>query len=302
MLSRLGITVPAEEIKLKNVASVIVTASIPYFASAGMQVDVTVSSLGDARSLEGGILLMTPVKASDGVVYAHAQGPVSIGGFNIQSAGGDQIRKNYTLVGRVPDGAQLIKSVQPEILKDNKLGVLLRNPDFTTATKVTDTINKKYGDDVARAVNAGEILVHIPAAFQAPEKYITFISELESMEVSTDRTAKIVINERTGTIVIGEHVKIRPVAVAHGNLNIEIQSTPVISQPSPLSGGQTVVTSKTETSVVAEQKRLMVLDNVANVKDVAIALNTLGVTPRDLIAIFQALKKAEAINAELVIM
>jgi flagellar P-ring protein precursor FlgI len=165
-----------------------------------------------------------------------------------------------------------------------------------------DAINAKFNSTIATAVSAGEVSINVPTEYQSADKLISFISSLESLNIETDRAARIVINERTGTIVIGEHVKIQPVAVAHGNLNIEIRSRPIISQPGPFSSGETVVVPQTSTRVTADKKRLMVIENAINVKDVAIALNTLGVTPRDLIAIFQALKKAEAINAELVIM
>lgn len=302
MLMRLGITVPMDEIKLKNVASVIVTATIPPFATKGKWLDLTVSSLGDARSLEGGVLLMTPLKGTDNQIYAYGQGPVSIGGFNIETAGGEQIRKNYTLVGRVPEGAQLMLDTITEFITENKVGINIKDPDFTTASRLVTAINSKYNSEIAQALNAGEIIVMFPSDYQAPEKQIAFISELESLEIQTDNPARIVINERTGTIVIGEQVRIRPVAVAHGNLNIEIRSSPLISQPAPYSGGQTVVVPRTNTTVEAEDKRLLVIDNAANVQNVAKALNALGVKPRDLIAIFQALKKAGALHAELVLM
>ncbi len=302
MLSRLGITVPADEIRLKNAASVIVTAEVPAFTRAGQRVDATVSSLGDARSLEGGVLLLTPLKGTDGTIYAHAQGPVSLGGFNIQTDSGERIRKNYTLVGRVPGGVQLLKDVQSDIVHDNAIGIVLRDPDFTTANRMVKAINSRFGNSIATALNAGEINIALPDEYSADEKLIGFVAELEALEVKADRTARIVINERTGTVVVGEHVKVRPVAIAHGNLNIEIRSNPIVSQPGPFSSGETVVVPRTRTEVTSENRRLMVIENAANVKDVAAALNTLGVSPRDLIAIFQALKRADAINAELIIM
>ncbi|MBN2008101.1 flagellar basal body P-ring protein FlgI [candidate division KSB1 bacterium] len=302
MLSRLGITVPAEDIRLKNVASVIVTATVPGFSTRGMQVDVTVSSLGDASSLEGGLLLMTPLEGIDGNVYAHAQGPVSLGGFNVQTDAGERVRKNYTLVGRVPNGAQLVRDVHSTILQGNTIGIALRDPDFTSVSRMVEAINSNFGSEIASAKNAGEVAVQLPSDFQSADKQIGFIAELEGLQIETDRTARIVINERTGTVVVGEHVKVRPVAIAHGNLNIEIRSNPIVSQPGAFSGGQTVVVPQTNTTVTSEDSRLMVIENAANVKDVAAALNTLGVTPRDLIAIFQALKRADAINAELIIM
>jgi flagellar P-ring protein FlgI len=302
MLMRLGITVTTEEIKLKNVASVIVTATVPAFAMKGSLLDVTVSSLGDAKSLEGGILLLSPLKGTDGQVYAYAQGAVSIGGFNIKSEGGEQFRKNYTLVGRVAESAQLLLDVAPEVFRDNKISIILKDPDFTTANQLSIVINQRFNSSIAVARTAGEIEITIPDEYKAPEKTISFLSEMEVLPIQTDRSARIVINERTGTIVIGEQVKISPVAVAHGNLNVEIRSSPIISQPSPMSGGITTVVPRTTTQVTTDNGRLLVIENAINVKDVARALNALGVTPRDLIAIFQALKQAGALNAELIVM
>lgn len=302
MLLRMGITTPSEQIRLKNVASVMVTANIPAFANKGMQLDVTISSLGDAKSLEGGVLLMTPLLGTDKLVYAYAQGPASIGGFNVQSGSGERIRKNYTLVGRVPGGGQLVRGLTPEILENNTIGIFLKNPDFTTAARLAKMINEKYNSPLATARNAGEVSISVPDEFQAPEKIVMFLSDLELLEVETDRVARIVINERTGTIVVGENVRVRPVAVAHGNLNVEIRSRPIVSQPGPFSSGETVVVPQTRTTVESEKGKVMVIENAANVKDIARALNALGVTPRDLIAIFQGLKQAGALNADLVIM
>jgi len=302
MLQRLGVTISAENIRLRNVASVMVTATIPAFASKGMATDVTVSSMGDARSLEGGVLLMTPLMGPDKTVYAYAQGPVSIGGFNVQTVSGERVRKNYTLVGRVPKGAQLINETITQIVKDNELGIQLKNPDFTTAFRLMQAINDFFNKKIATAKDAGEVIIKIPPEYQAQDRLVLFISEIELLEIQPDRVARIVINERTGTVVVGELVKIMPVAVAHGNLNLEIRSTPIVSQPPPFSSGETVVVPHTYTQVTTDNGQMMVIEGVANVRDVARALNALGVTPRDLIAIFQALKQAGAIDAELIIM
>ena len=302
MLMRLDITISPEQIRLKNVASVIVTAKIPPFASKGTQLDAIVSSLGDAKSLEGGVLLMTPLLGPDKNVYGVAQGPLSIGGFNIETAGGERIRKNYTLVGRLPEGVQLVRNVKSSIVTNNTVGILLKNPDFTTASRLTEVINQKFNGEIAFAANAGEITINLSAEHRSPKNIISFISQLESLEILTDQITKIVINERTGTVVIGGDVKIKPVAVAHGNLTIEVRSRPIVSQPGAFSSGQTVVVPQTQTRVIDDEGQLMVLDNATDVKNVALALNALGVKPRDLIAIFQALKEAGALNAELVIM
>ena len=302
MLQRMGMTVPADDIRLKNVASVMVTADVPAFANKGSQMDVTVSSMGDAKSLEGGVLLMTPLLGSDRAAYATAQGAVSIGGFNVQSGSGERIRKNYALVGRVPQGAKLVRELSSDFYKNNSLGIVLKRPDFTSAARLVEAINQSFNAEIATAKDAGEVTVNLPPEYQAVDKMIGFVSQLELLEIETDGLARIVINERTGTIVVGERVKVRPVAVAHGNLNIEIRSNPIVSQPGPFSQGQTVVVPQTSTTVTQDRGKVMVIENAINVKNIAQALNALGVTPRDLIAIFQAMRQAGALNADLVIM
>lgn len=300
MLRRFGITIPANRIKLKNIAAVMVTAEIPPFMPEGSTIDVQVSSMGDAKSLEGGTLLLTPLVDVEGRHYVLAQGPVSIGGFNIESQGGDRIRKNYTLVGRVPNGGRLVRDNNAAAMKDSALFLALKEPDFTTAHRVASAINRQTGSRIAEALNAVQVKVQIPEDYT--NRLPAFISLVENLQVEPDMVARVVVNERTGTVVVGENVSLSPVAIAHGSLRIEIQATPIISQPAPFSEGQTVVVPQTETRVTDGTGQLLYMEGSANVRDVARALNTLGVSPRDIVAIFQALKQAGALKAELVIM
>lgn len=300
MMKKFGLAVSSQRISLKNIAAVMVTAEVDPFLPAGSQIDVLVSSIGDAKSLEGGTLVMTPLSDARGQQLAQAQGPVSIGGFNIESSGGDRIRKNYVHVGRVPDGATLVRASSVSALPDSALFYNLKQPDFTTAFRMAQVINAKAGNDVAVAINAVQIKINIPSNYASRE--MEFISIIENLEVEPDVKARVVVNERTGTIVVGENVRLSPVAIAHSNLRIEIQSTPVISQPSPLSGGRAVVAQQTQTAAKDNGGRLLYVEDSANLKDVAAAMNAIGVSPRDVVAIFQALKQAGALKADLIIM
>jgi flagellar P-ring protein precursor FlgI len=304
MLKRFGITVPQEELRVRNVAAVMVTATLPPFTKEGGMIDVIVSSMGDATSLQGGILLMAPLSGLDGAVYVMAQGSLSIGGYDIRTQGGTQVRKNHSATGRVPNGGIVEKSVPIQFSKDSTLSIVLLQPDFTTAQRIAEAVNAKLasgGSKVASAQDASTVKIAIPTNYLEPGKLVEFISALELLEITPDVVAKVVINERTGTIVVGGNVSILPVAVSHGNLNIEIQAEPVISQPLPLSQGKTVTTTVTSANVTQESGTVVALNGVATVQDVAKALNSLKVSPRDIISIFQALKEAGALKAELVI-
>ncbi len=301
MMERMGLTLPQNQVKVKNVAAVMVTARLSSFARVGSKIDCTVSSMGDASSLQGGMLLITPLSGSDGVIYASAQGPVSIGGFNIQSAAGDRISENYTLVGRIPNGA--IVEVQRQFEMDPEiLTISLINPDFTTSQRMAGKINAVMEAGIAIAVDEANVQVRIPNVYRTPGGLVDFISRVETLQIVPDAVARVVINEKTGTIVAGEHVSISAVALAHGNLKIEIRATPQVSQPAPFSQGRTVLTRDSELSVEAEPARIINIEEKASIKDLAAALNEIGATPRDIIAIFQALKLAGALRAELVIM
>ena len=300
MLKRFGITVPQGDLRLRNVAAVIVTASVPGFSKEGGIVDVIVSSLGDATGLQGGTLLMTPLSGLDGAVYATAQGPVSVGGFSA-SAGGSEVRRNHTAAGRVPGGATIEKSLESDFSKDWSMYVVLMQSDFTTAERIASAVNTKFKSQIAVPRDGSTVAVSVPEEFRKDGKLVEFVSLVELLEVAPDVAAKVVINERTGTIVIGGNVSILPVAISHGGLNIDIQSTPVISQPGPFSNGNTVSTQMTTLAAGVDSSAVYAIEGAATVQDVAKALNSLKVAPRDIIAIFQALKEAGALKAELVI-
>ncbi len=283
-------------IRSTSISAVMVTANLGPYHRKGQKIDVTVSALDDARSLSGGVLIMTPLKGADKEVYATAQGPLSVGGFTVagQAAG---IQKNQLNVGRIANGGLVEKEALGEVLNRGKIRFLLKEADFTTAKRVAKVINDRF-PDCALAQDAGAIVVAMPREkLEAPT---AFLGELSLLEVTPDSPAKVVINERTGTIVSGENVVITPAAVAHGNLFIARAEFPLVSQPGPFAGGQTAIVPRTVVGANEERARLNPLPKAATVGEVARALNSLGVTPRDLIAIFQALKQAGALNAELV--
>jgi flagellar P-ring protein precursor FlgI len=303
MLKRFGITVPQNSIQIRNVAAVMVTARVDAFMKSGATFDIVVSSLGDATSLQGGTLLMTPLSGIDGVVYAMAQGPVSVGGYDIKLLTGTEVRRNHTTAGRVPNGGILEEAIPLSIVDGNKVSIIVRNPDFTTSFKIADAINNKFpsAPKIAIAQDAASILVSIPKEYQG-NNIIQFISLVENVEVEPDVIAKVVINEKTGTIVVGEKVQLMPAAISHGNLTIEIQETPLVSQPSPLTRGQTIVLSRDSIKATVGEGQMVAIPAASTVQDIATALNALKVNPRDIIAIFQALKEAGALKAELVIL
>lgn len=301
MMQRMGLTVDKDQVKVKNVAAVMITAKVSSHMSVGSYFDVTVSSVGDAKSLQGGTLLMTPLSSADGTVYGMAQGPVSIGGFNVQLNDGNRIFNNYTLVGRVPNGGKMTSEVVSENEGSNEVLLQLNNPDFTTAYRVSERINVKYGL-VAVPIDAGTVRMVIPDSLMHPTYRVKFLADVGHLEVIPDNVAKVVINEKTGTIVAGAHVTIEPVAIAHGTITVNIQSSPVISQPAPFSQGETVISSQSAIQVQDETARVVHLKGAVHLSDVAKALNRIGATPRDIIAIFQALKQAGALRSELVIL
>jgi flagellar P-ring protein precursor FlgI len=242
-LENFGITVPAEALRADNVAAVVVTAELPAEAQVGTKLDVTVSSLGDAESLQGGVLLLTPLQAADGEVYALAQGPVSIGGFNV-AAGGSKAQKNHPVVGRVPNGASVVRSVTADLMTNESVNILLHNPDFTTAMRVADAVNGAFGSPLARAVSQAVVEVVVPASHQAD--LVGFISHLEALPVEPDVPARVVVNERTGTVIISGNARILPVAIAHGALTVEIKTRWEVSQPPPL-----IESHRQETTILA---------------------------------------------------
>lgn len=301
MMERMGLTVDQEKVKVKNVAAVLVTARISSFQRSGAYVDVTVSSIGDAKSLQGGTLLMTPLSDSYGNVRLIAQGSVSIGGFNVQVDEGNRIINNYALVGRVPDGGKVTNPIEVPANAEEQIVLALHDPDFTTAHRVAERINMTYGM-TAVALDAGTVQIVIPDSLNYSHYRAKFVSDIGQLSVVPDNAARVVINERTGTIVAGEHVVIEAVAIAHGTITVTVQSTPIISQPESFGAGQTVVTEEPRIAVRDETARVVNLKRSVYLSDIANALNKIGATPRDIIAIFQAMKEAGALRAELVVL
>jgi flagellar P-ring protein FlgI len=295
MLSQLGINVPAgQALQLKNVAAVMVTTQLPAFARPGQQIDITVSSLGNAKSLRGGTLLMTPLKGADGQVYAMAQGNVAIAGAGA-SAGGSKTQVNQLNAGRIPNGATVERGVANPIAQDAFVELELRDTDFGVARQVADAVNRRFGPTAATALDGRTIRV-TPASADR----VTFVAELENLAIETSiPAAKVIINARTGSIVMNEAVTLDACAVAHGNLTVTIQSEPVISQPGPLSNGRTVVAERASIDLKQDGNGFTPIAAGARLADVVRALNTLGATPQDLLAILQAMKSAGALKAEI---
>src|SRR5215510_10931793 len=300
MLRTMGRTIDAAKIRARNAAAVMATATLPPFARAGGHVDVLVSSMGDAKSLQGGTLLLTPLRAPNGQIYAVAQGPVSVGGFAVSGKSGSKAQQNHPTVGHIANGGLIEGEVGVQFNGREHLRMILNNPDFTTSIRLVDTINAQLGTDVAHAIDSGTVEVRVPEAYRA--NVATFVASLENIEVTPDNVAKVVLDERTGTVVIGENVRISTVAIAHGNLSIEIKEERQVSQPAPLSQGRTTVTPKSEVKVKEEGKQVILLSQAVTIRDLVRALNSIGVTPRDLVAIFQAIKAAGALQAKLEIM
>jgi len=298
-LQQMGITLPAataSQLQLKNVATVIVTAQLPAFAQPGQSIDVNVSSVGNAKSLRGGTLIATPLRGADGEIYALAQGNVVVGGAGA-AAGGSKVQINHLSAGRVPEGAQVERSVPTPLNDGGTITLGLNASDFQTARKVANAINARSGQGTATPLDARTVQVQAP---QDPGARVNFIAEIEELALPDSRpAAKVVINARTGSIVLNQAVTLGPCAIAHGNLSITISSTPVISQPNPLSQGSTVVAQKSDIQIKQDPGTLMNLPPSPQLADVVRALNTLGATPQDLLAILQAIKAAGALNAEL---
>lgn len=297
LLQRMGVSVPSSAIRVNNTAAVMVTATLPPFAQPGVKIDVTAAAIGDASNLQGGLLLLTSLRGVNGEVYAVAQGPVVTGGF-IASRGGSSQTLNHPTVGRTPNGAT-VEKVAPSIAPTSTVRLQLRQADFTTAARIVDVLNKRFatgGQGVAKAENSGLITVNLPAKFSANP--IGFVAELEALTVTADLPARVVINERTGTIIIGKDVRVSPVAIMHGNLTIEIETSYAVSQPQPFSSGTTSVVPQVGVGVKEEKARNVVLKEGATVEELVRALMSIGSTPRDVIAILQSLKSAGALSAD----
>jgi flagellar P-ring protein precursor FlgI len=299
-LKQLGLTLPTAQLaqlQMKNVAAVLVTAQLPAFARPGQTLDINVSSLGNSKSLKGGTLIGTPLKGADGEVYAFAQGNLIVAGAGA-AAGGSKVTVNHLSVGRIPDGAQVERSVPTALQEGTTVSLSLNATDFQTAHRVAQAINRKFGEGVAQALDGRTVQVNAPVN---PNDRVTFLAEMEELPVqSSIAAAKVIINSRTGSIVLNQAVTLGPCAIAHGNLTVTISSTPIISQPNALSiGGQTVVTEKANIDINQTPGKLIQLPEATKLADVVKALNSLGATPQDLLAILQAIKAAGALNAEL---
>lgn len=304
MLNKMGINLVIDPIQLltKNIASVMVTTKLPPFAKPGQALDVVVSSMANAKSLQGGTLLLTPLKAANQQVFAVAQGPVSVGGFlgGVGGPGGATVTKNHQAAGVVPAGAIIEKELVVNIDAWENVSILLRQPDFTTAIRTAEAIDGVFGKGSAAPVNAGLVKATIPTAFHG--RVVEYIASIEGLDVSVDIAAKVVVNERTGTVVLGEHVRISTCAISHGNLTISVKNTLNVSQPgAPLIGSASsqpaTVTEDVQTEVKEQESRLIVVDETVTLGEVVRALNAVGVTPRDLVSILSALRAAGALQA-----
>lgn len=321
LLIRQGLSTRDRVLTSKNIAAVMVTAQLPPFAKIGSKLDVTVSSLGDAKSLQGGTLLMTPLRGADGEIYAVAQGAVTIGGFAAAGASGSSVSKNHATAGSIANGALIEKELKYNLTGIERISINLFQPDFTTATRLAAAINGKISGVEAKTVDSGSVVVELKPDSRG--NLASIVSRIENIDVSVDGPAVVVLNERTGTVVMGENVRISTVAVAHGNLSIQIREEKEVSQPLPFApesrggrntpfdvgsgvtlapGGQTVVTPRSEVGVTEEKKGLLVVPRGVTIQDVVRGLNAMGVSPRDLITILQAIKAAGALQADLKIM
>jgi flagellar P-ring protein FlgI len=302
MLNRMGITVNQVDIKTKtkNVAAVIVTAKLPTMVRPGSKVDVQVSSIGDAKSIQGGTLLMAPLKGPDGQVYAIAQGPISIGGFS-GGGGGASAVKNHPTVGMIPNGAIVEKEVPVQMNLKSRLELMLASQDITTSKRIADKINENFQTGIAKAESPALISLNVPQEYS--EKILDFMSKIELLDVPVDIPARVIINERTGTVVIGDNVRINQIALAHGGLTIEIKTEYQVSQPGALAPKKAETAVVAQTEVKAEEKKGSLMEvKGTTIGELIKALNALGVTPRDLVAILQAIKASGSLKAELVLM
>ncbi len=300
MLERLGVTTRDLNLNTRNVAAVMVTANLPPFASQGARIDVTVSALGDAKSLSGGQLLVTPLVGADQQVYAVAQGAIAIGGFSAGGSSGSSVTRGVPTAGRISSGGLIERELQFDLAGQRELRLALRNPDFTTARRMADAINTSVGAGVARASNPGSVVVQRPAAFEGD--MVDLLTRIESLPIDPDLPAKIVIDETSGVVVMGDSVRVSTVAIAQGALTISVSEQPGVSQPAPFSQGQTAVIPQSTVTVDEETGGLAVIRGGVPLKDLVDGLNALGVSPRDMISILQALKAAGAIQAEIEVM
>jgi len=300
MLAQFGITIPPNiNPQLKNVAAVSIQANLPAFAKPGQTIDITVSSLGNAKSLRGGSLLMSPLKGADGQVYAIAQGELVVGGLGVEGADGSRIAINIPSVGRIPNGAMVERTVPNSFNTSEKISLYLHSPDFTTAKHLEQAINKKLGAGVAKAIDAVSIEVKTP---KESGQRVAYLSYIENLELTPgDAAAKVIVNSRTGTVVIGSHVTVMPAAVTHGSMTVTITADPIVSQPEALANGETVVVPRTDIEVEEESNRMFLFNRGVTLNEIVRAINQVGAAPGDLVAILEALKQAGALRAQLMI-
>ncbi|QZX81347.1 flagellar basal body P-ring protein FlgI [Metapseudomonas otitidis] len=301
MLAQFGIKVPAGSgnVQLKNVAAVSIHADLPPFAKPGQTLDVTISSIGNAKSLRGGSLLMTPLKGIDGNVYAIAQGNLVVGGFDAQGSDGSKITVNVPSSGRIPAGATVERPVPSGFDQGNTLTLNLNRPDFTTAKNIVDKLNELLGPGVAQAIDGGSVRVSAPLD---PNQRVDYLSVIENLEIESGKAvAKVIINSRTGTIVIGQDVRVQPAAVTHGSLTVTITEDPIVSQPGALSGGQTAVVPRSKVKADQEAKPMFKFAPGTSLDEIVRAVNQVGASPSDLMAILEALKQAGALQADLIV-
>jgi flagellar P-ring protein precursor FlgI len=304
MLRRMGIVVDPTTIQVRNMAAVMVTATLPPFAQPGTHIDVTAAAIGDATSLQGGLLVLTPLKATDGETYAVAQGSLLIGGFAAAGRGGNSQTVNHPTAGRVPGGA-IVEKASPSVEPTSKIKLQLHEADFSTAARVADVLNKHFtspdaakdADPIAHAESSAVVVVNIPGAYAS--KTVEFVAELENLTVEPGRAERVVINEKSGTIVLGKEVRISPVAILHGTLTVEVRTTLEVSQPTPLSQGQTAVVPQTRVDTKEEKAKNVVLEKGATVEELVRALLAIGSTPRDIISILEGMRAAGALDAEI---
>jgi flagellar P-ring protein precursor FlgI len=300
MLVRFGVTIPANtNPQLKNVAAVTVNADLPAFSKPGQQIDITVSSIGNAKSLRGGTLIMTPMRGVDGEVYAIAQGNLVVSGFGVQGQDGSRIVVNVPSAGRIPNGATVEKEVASGFTSDPFVMLNLHVPDFTTSARLVEGINKLLGDGTAQSVDSVSVKVVAPAD---PSQRTAYLATLEAIEIEPgDAPARVIVNSRTGTVVIGSHVRVQPAAVSHGSLTVTITERAQVSQPNELAQGQTVVVPQSGISVSQPEARMVVFDAGVDLNDIVRAVNQVGAAPGDLVAILEALKESGALRAELIV-
>ncbi|WP_425274061.1 flagellar basal body P-ring protein FlgI [Thioalkalivibrio thiocyanoxidans] len=299
MLGQLGLTPEAGNPQLRNVAAVMVTAELPPFSKPGQRIDVTVSSMGNATSLRGGTLLMTPLKGADGETYSIAQGNLVVGGFGAEGQDGSRITVNVPSVGRIPNGATVEREVPTAFAQGDYVTLNLNRPDFTTANRLVETVNDTFGPGVAQAMDGSSVRVRAP---QNPDQRVGFVAELENLPIERGAPpARVIVNSRTGTVVIGSSVQVTPAAVSHGSLTVTITESPQVVQPLPFAEGETAVQPETDIAIEQEDSTMFLFDPGTSLDEIVRAVNNVGAAPGDLVAILEALREAGALRAELVV-